>query len=124
MSVPLRNPRLPDSYNGGDKTEGYPSGEIKHGPIAIVDNTVCSVVIAINDDLYEKTMSNMEEIKARGGNIVTIGYKSNNICIDDEEMPSIFASITAVHMLAYYAAKLKNLDVDKPRNLAKSVTVE
>ncbi len=105
-------------------TEGYPSGEIKHGPIAIVDNTVCSVVIAINDDLYEKTMSNMEEIKARGGNIVTIGYKSNNICIDDEEMPSIFASITAVHMLAYYAAKLKNLDVDKPRNLAKSVTVE
>lgn len=105
-------------------TEGYPAGEIKHGPIAIVDNTICSVVIAINNDLYEKTMSNMEEIKARGGNIIVIGHGESDINIETDEMPAVFASITAVHLLAYHTAKLCGLDVDKPRNLAKSVTVE
>ena len=104
-------------------TEGYPAGEIKHGPIAIVDKSVCTIVVALDDHLYSKTMSNMVEIQSRDGKAIVIG-KDGDIRIDGSGIAAVFAAITAVHLLAYYTAKIQNLDVDKPRNLAKSVTVE
>jgi glutamine---fructose-6-phosphate transaminase (isomerizing) len=115
--------------------EGYAAGELKHGPIALIDENVPVVVIAPRDDLYEKTVSNMEEVAARGGRIVLIS--------DDgklgNEAPWMFERIDVpradpfispllyavpVQLLAYYAAVFIGTDVDQPRNLAKSVTVE
>jgi glucosamine--fructose-6-phosphate aminotransferase (isomerizing) len=115
--------------------EGYAAGELKHGPIALIDENVPVVVIAPRDDLYEKTVSNMEEVAARGGRIVLIsdGGKLGN------EAPWMFERIDVpradpfispllyavpVQLLAYYAAVFIGTDVDQPRNLAKSVTVE
>jgi glutamine---fructose-6-phosphate transaminase (isomerizing) len=115
--------------------EGYAAGELKHGPIALIDENVPVVVIAPRDDLYEKTVSNMEEVAARGGRIVLIsdGGKLGN------EAPWMFERIDVpradpfispllyavpVQLLAYYAAVFICTDVDQPRNLAKSVTVE
>jgi glutamine---fructose-6-phosphate transaminase (isomerizing) len=115
--------------------EGYAAGELKHGPIALIDENVPVVVIAPRDDLYEKTVSNMEEVAARGGRIVLIsdGGKLGN------EAPWMFERIDVpradpfispllyavpVQLLAYHAAVFIGTDVDQPRNLAKSVTVE
>jgi glucosamine--fructose-6-phosphate aminotransferase (isomerizing) len=127
--------------------EGYPSGETKHGPIAMVDSNVYSIVIAPFDRYFDKTLSNTQEILARHGPVIFFttdravpfiqDLGSNNLvdCIifheeavpqedqvDELLRPLSFA--TAVHLLAYYTAKAKGLDADKPRNLAKSVTVE
>jgi glucosamine--fructose-6-phosphate aminotransferase (isomerizing) len=119
--------------------EGYAGGELKHGPIAMIDKDMTVVVIAPNDSWLEKTVSNLEEVKARGARIVAIGdsadTKLKGLCdhfiplshqfsssIDEALMP--FVTIAAVQMLSYELAVLKGTDVDKPRNLAKSVTVE
>ncbi|MBQ8651361.1 MAG: glutamine--fructose-6-phosphate transaminase (isomerizing) [Alphaproteobacteria bacterium] len=119
--------------------EAYPSGEIKHGPIAIIDENVSTIVIAPNDNLFEKTISNAQEILARNGRLIILTTEDaktllsqfeNNSQIDIIYLPKInksfiqFALATSVHFLAYHSAKIKKLDVDKPRNLAKSVTVE
>ena len=119
--------------------EGYPSGEIKHGPIAIVDDCVHTVAIAPFDKHFEKTVSNTQEILARNGKVILLttdaargslhGLDANeNVdCIflpDCDALYQPFPLTTAIHLLAYHTAKAKGYDVDKPRNLAKSVTVE
>ncbi|MGL4207815.1 MAG: glutamine--fructose-6-phosphate transaminase (isomerizing), partial [Candidatus Adiutrix sp.] len=114
--------------------EGYAAGEIKHGPIALVDENVPVIVVAPSDDLFPKSASNLEEINARGGRTVFIGdsdglAKLSGLAgqvlmpkVDPFVAPLIYA--LPVQLLAYYAAVAKGTDVDQPRNLAKSVTVE
>lgn len=115
--------------------EGYASGELKHGPIALIDEDMPVVVLAPRDDLFDKTVSNMQEVMARGGQIVLVS-DADGIAEAGEgiwrsvKMPmtsSVFAPIVyavAVQLLAYHTAVEKGTDVDQPRNLAKSVTVE
>jgi glutamine---fructose-6-phosphate transaminase (isomerizing) len=114
--------------------EGYAAGEMKHGPIALIDDKVPIIVIAPHDALYEKTISNMQEVMARGGKVLLIsdarGVKEAgpvwaSITVPDADpflAPLIYA--LPVQLLAYHAAIAKGTDVDQPRNLAKSVTVE
>jgi len=115
--------------------EGYASGEMKHGPIALIDDDVPVVVIAPSGALFEKTVSNMEEVRARGGQVVLISdakglEEAGDGCIATIEMPVVHPLIAPlvyaipVQLLAYHVAVLKGTDVDQPRNLAKSVTVE
>ncbi|PRD41382.1 glutamine--fructose-6-phosphate transaminase (isomerizing) [Phyllobacterium phragmitis] len=115
--------------------EGYAAGELKHGPIALIDETMPVIVIAPHDRLYEKTVSNMQEVAARGGRIILItdakGAADANVKTLDTivlpDMPEIIAPLIyalPVQMLAYYTAVFMGTDVDQPRNLAKSVTVE
>ncbi|YBV97406.1 glutamine--fructose-6-phosphate transaminase (isomerizing) [Phyllobacteriaceae bacterium JZ32] len=115
--------------------EGYAAGELKHGPIALIDETMPVIVIAPYDKLYEKTVSNMQEVAARGGRIILItdtkGAAHANIKTLDTivlpDMPEIIAPLIyalPIQMLAYYTAVFMGTDVDQPRNLAKSVTVE
>jgi glutamine---fructose-6-phosphate transaminase (isomerizing) len=115
--------------------EGYAAGELKHGPIALVDENVPVIVIAPRDELYEKTISNMEEVAARGGKIVLItddhSHKDNaHKTFRHIRVPVAHAFISPliyaipVQLLAYHAAVFIGTDVDQPRNLAKSVTVE
>jgi glucosamine--fructose-6-phosphate aminotransferase (isomerizing) len=115
--------------------EGYASGELKHGPIALIDSAVPVVVLAPRDGLFDKTVSNMQEVMARLGKVLLISdgrgiaeagagcWKTLNMPI----VPALFAPILyalPVQMLAYHTAIAKGTDVDQPRNLAKSVTVE
>ncbi|MBG1231421.1 glutamine--fructose-6-phosphate transaminase (isomerizing) [Aestuariivirga litoralis] len=115
--------------------EGYAAGELKHGPIALVDEHVPVIVIAPRDELYEKSISNMEEVAARGGKIVLItddtAHKQNaHKAFRHIHVPHAHAFISPliyaipVQLLAYHAAVFMGTDVDQPRNLAKSVTVE
>nr|WP_298926457.1 glutamine--fructose-6-phosphate transaminase (isomerizing) [uncultured Erythrobacter sp.] len=115
--------------------EGYASGEMKHGPIALIDDDVPVVVIAPSGPLFEKTVSNMEEVRARGGQVVLISdaqgiSEAGEGCIATIEMPVVHPLIAPlvyaipVQLLAYHVAVVKGTDVDQPRNLAKSVTVE
>ncbi|HEY7765657.1 MAG TPA: glutamine--fructose-6-phosphate transaminase (isomerizing) [Aestuariivirgaceae bacterium] len=115
--------------------EGYAAGELKHGPIALIDERVPVIVLAPRDELYEKTISNMEEVAARGGRIVLItdrgGAQANaGRAFDSIEVPDAHPFIAPmlyalpVQLLAYHAAVFIGTDVDQPRNLAKSVTVE
>ncbi len=114
--------------------EGYPSGEMKHGPIALINPNFPSVFIAPKDSVYEKNISGMQEIKARGGKIIAIateGDKAIKKLADDViyipktlEVLTPLLSVIPLQLLAYYVGTLKGYDVDKPRNLAKSVTVE
>ena len=112
--------------------EGYAAGELKHGPIALVDENVPVIVIAPRDDLYEKTISNMEEVAARGGKIVLItdDESSDHKTFHRIRVPKAHYFISPllyavpVQLLAYHAAVFIGTDVDQPRNLAKSVTVE
>ena len=115
--------------------EGYAAGELKHGPIALVDENVPVIVIAPHDELFEKTISNMEEVAARGGKIVLItddhSHKDNaHKTFKHIRVPVAHAFISPliyaipVQLLAYHAAVFIGTDVDQPRNLAKSVTVE
>jgi glutamine---fructose-6-phosphate transaminase (isomerizing) len=115
--------------------EGYAAGELKHGPIALIDENVPVIVIAPHDDLYEKTISNMEEVAARGGKIVLLtddhGMKDHEqSAFRAIRVPKAHAFISPllyavpVQLLAYHAAVFMGTDVDQPRNLAKSVTVE
>ena len=114
--------------------EGYPVAEMKHGPIALIDSDMPVVVIAPRDDIYKKVLSNIQEIKARRGKIIALVSKGDDTIsqIADEviEMPEtleclepLIASVP-LQLLAYHIAVCKGKDVDQPRNLAKSVTVE
>jgi glucosamine--fructose-6-phosphate aminotransferase (isomerizing) len=114
--------------------EGYPAAEMKHGPIALIDENMPVVFLATSGPLFEKVISNVREVKARNGNIIAIvNEKENEITkFADEliEVPQTFEefspliNVIPLQLLAYYIAIQKGLDVDKPRNLAKSVTVE
>lgn len=114
--------------------EGYPAAEMKHGPIALIDAEMPCVVIATPDATYAKTVSNMEEIKSRGGKIVAVVAEGDTIATDIADyviqVPAVAECLTPIiasiplQLLAYYIAVNKGRDVDKPRNLAKSVTVE
>ena len=115
--------------------EGYPSGELKHGPIALVDEATPTVVMAPHDALFDKTVSNMQEVMARGGHVVLIGdanagsqagdgvWKSLVMPEAPELIQPMLYAIPA-QLLAYHTAIARGTDVDQPRNLAKSVTVE
>ena len=114
--------------------EGYPAGEMKHGPLALIEEGLPVIVIAPKDKYFEKTLSNMQEVIARGGKIVFITDNkkksiSENIRFGlrvphiDNLLSPILLTIP-LQLLAYHVALLKNCDIDKPRNLAKSVTVE
>jgi glutamine---fructose-6-phosphate transaminase (isomerizing) len=115
--------------------EGYAAGEMKHGPIALIDEAVPVIVLAPRDDLFEKTLGNVEEVMARGGRVVMIsdaegvarlgGRLASGIAVpscDPFVAPLLYA--IPIQLLAYHVAVLKGTDVDQPRNLAKSVTVE
>ncbi|MEO1065788.1 MAG: glutamine--fructose-6-phosphate transaminase (isomerizing) [Pseudomonadota bacterium] len=115
--------------------EGYAAGELKHGPIALIDENMPVIVIAPFDNVFEKTVSNMQEVAARGGKIVLITDRKgrDQAAIDAvetilmPEMPSIITPIVysiPIQLLAYHTAVFMGTDVDQPRNLAKSVTVE
>ena len=114
--------------------EGYPAAEMKHGPIALIDKNMPVLAIAVPDSIYEKTASNVQEVKARGGVVISVVSKDDTVvsamsdhCIripvvDPCLMPVLVA--VPLQLFAYYIADAKGLDVDQPRNLAKSVTVE
>ena len=114
--------------------EGYPTGEMKHGPIALIDKDFPSIFIVPKDSVYEKNISGMQEIRARGGKIIAIateGDKGIEKNADDViyipktlEMFNPILTVIPLQLLAYHVGVARNLDVDKPRNLAKSVTVE
>ena len=114
--------------------EGYPAGEMKHGPLALIEDGLPVIVIAPNDKYFEKTISNMQEVIARGGKIFLISDSDNEVINENIrfniKIPSIDKSLSPflltipLQLLAYHVAVLKKCDIDKPRNLAKSVTVE
>ncbi|MBL0153276.1 MAG: glutamine--fructose-6-phosphate transaminase (isomerizing) [Chitinophagaceae bacterium] len=114
--------------------EGYPAAEMKHGPIALVDEELPVVFVATKDAYHEKVVSNMQEIKARKGKIISVITEGDDVSrglSDDvmvvpeaDEILAPMLSVVALQLLAYYIGVAKELDVDKPRNLAKSVTVE
>ncbi len=114
--------------------EGYPAAEMKHGPIALVDETLPVVFVATKDSYHEKIVSNMQEIKARKGKVISIiteGDITSPSLSDDffaippaDEVLAPMLSVVPLQLLSYYVGVLKEIDVDKPRNLAKSVTVE
>ena len=115
--------------------EGYAAGEMKHGPIALIDEHVPVIVIAPSGPLFDKTVSNMQEVQARGGKVVLVSdydgiQAAGEGCIATITMPKVHPLIAPlvyavpVQLLAYHVAVLKGTDVDQPRNLAKSVTVE
>ena len=137
-----RGINMPTAYEGALKlkeisyihAEGYPAGEMKHGPIALIDKDMPVVVIAPKDPWYEKMFSQMEQAKARGGTVVALATEGDTLVsgVADHviwlpETPWMLSPVTAViplQLLAYHIAALRGLDVDQPRNLAKSVTVE
>jgi glucosamine--fructose-6-phosphate aminotransferase (isomerizing) len=114
--------------------EGYAAGEMKHGPIALIDEDLPVVVLATREHAYEKTLGNMEEVRARGGHVYAIVSEGDTqaaslaeVAIPVPPAPPLLApllSIVPLQLLAYHVADLKGTDVDQPRNLAKSVTVE
>ncbi|QAY75623.1 glutamine--fructose-6-phosphate transaminase (isomerizing) [Sphingosinicella sp. BN140058] len=139
-----RGPDYPMAMEGALKlkeisyihAEGYAAGEMKHGPIALIDEHVPVIVIAPSGPLFEKTVSNMQEVQARGGKVVLISDAEGLAAAADDrllatiEMPRVHPLIVPltyaipVQLLAYHVAVAKGTDVDQPRNLAKSVTVE
>ena len=114
--------------------EAYPAGELKHGPLALIDENMPVVVVAPTNDLLDKLKSNLAEVRARGGTLFL--FADVNAGFEDEpgivviEMPKVPESLKSIiytvplQLLAYHVAVLKGTDVDQPRNLAKSVTVE
>jgi glucosamine--fructose-6-phosphate aminotransferase (isomerizing) len=113
--------------------EAYPAGELKHGPLALIDSEMPVIAVAPNDDLLEKLKSNLQEVKARGGELYVFGHSHESHedtvtqFIELPEIPELIAPIIytiPLQLLAYHVAILKGTDIDQPRNLAKSVTVE
>jgi glucosamine--fructose-6-phosphate aminotransferase (isomerizing) len=114
--------------------EGYPAGEMKHGPIALIDSEMPVVVIAVQDRVYEKVLSNLQEVKARRGQVIAIATEGDArvAALADEVLyvPAVpeplypLLTVLPLQLLAYHTAVLRGCDVDQPRNLAKSVTVE
>ncbi|TDI65896.1 MAG: glutamine--fructose-6-phosphate transaminase (isomerizing) [Alphaproteobacteria bacterium] len=115
--------------------EGFAAGEMKHGPIALIDNDIPIIVVAPSDGLFEKTASNMQEVVARGGRVIFLSdaegiARLGGLAAASVEIPAVDAFVAPilytipVQLLAYHAAVIRGTDVDQPRNLAKSVTVE
>lgn len=114
--------------------EGYPAAEMKHGPIALIDENMPVVVIATNEKGYDKIVSNTQEILARKGEVIAVIFEGDELLksiathvievpkTSDEIAPIL--SVIPLQLLSYYIAKERGCDVDQPRNLAKSVTVE
>ncbi len=137
-----RGPMFPIAQEGALKlkeisyihAEAYPAGELKHGPLALVDENMPIITVAPKNDLLEKLISNLEEVKARGGELFVFADESVNLHDLDEQhllplpkVPSCLEPIVYIvplQLLSYHVAVLKGTDVDQPRNLAKSVTVE
>ncbi|WP_426267162.1 glutamine--fructose-6-phosphate transaminase (isomerizing) [Sphingomonas sp. LHG3443-2] len=138
-----RGPDYPMALEGALKlkeisyihAEGYAAGEMKHGPIALIDDAVPVIVLAPSGPLFDKTVSNMQEVSARGGKIILVSdaqgiAAAGEGCVATIEMPAVHELIAPlvyavpVQLLAYHVAVVKGTDVDQPRNLAKSVTVE
>jgi len=114
--------------------EGVAGGELKHGPLALIDENFPTVAICPSDSVYEKMISNIEEVKARGGPVIAIATEGNGEIkkiVDDViyipktlEMLTPILSVISLHLFAYHIAVLLGKDVDRPRNLAKSIVVE
>jgi glutamine---fructose-6-phosphate transaminase (isomerizing) len=114
--------------------EGYPAGEMKHGPIALIDQNMPVLTIALQDALYEKMISQIEQAKARGGIVIAVATEGDTMIATKADhvlyvpaTPALLSPVVAViplQLLAYHIAVLRGADVDQPRNLAKSVTVE
>jgi len=115
--------------------EGYPAGEMKHGPLALIEDGMPVVVLAPRDNYYKKTISNMQEVIARGAKVLLITNKSKDEVFSENIWETVlvesanddllpFLLTVPLQKLAYYSALKKGYDIDKPRNLAKSVTVE
>ncbi len=114
--------------------EGYPAGEMKHGPIALIDERMPVLVLCARGESYEKTLSNLEEARARGGRVIAVGTEGDRELADKAEQTLFLPpcgrlarpilEVVPLQLLAYHMAVLKGTDVDQPRNLAKSVTVE
>ena len=113
--------------------EAYPAGELKHGPLALIDSEMPVIAVAPNDDLLEKLKSNLQEVKARGGELYVFGHSKEghedmvSKFIELPEIPELIAPIIytiPLQLFSYHVAVLKGTDIDQPRNLAKSVTVE
>jgi glucosamine--fructose-6-phosphate aminotransferase (isomerizing) len=114
--------------------EGYPAGEMKHGPIALIDKELPVVCIAVRDGVYEKMISNIEQVRARGGQVIAIATEGDTIIRDKadyvievpETLPLLTPLLTVIplQLMSYHIAVRRGCDVDQPRNLAKSVTVE
>ena len=137
-----RGPMFPVAMEGALKlkeisyihAEGYPAGELKHGPLALVDDDMPVIAVAPNNELLEKLQSNLQEVRARGGELFVFADEKAHFpseegvtVIDIPTVPDIVAPIVYVvplQLLSYHVAVLKGTDVDQPRNLAKSVTVE
>ncbi len=137
-----RGINMPTAYEGALKlkeisyihAEGYPAGEMKHGPIALIDRDMPVVVIATQDRWYEKMLSQIEQVKSRGGPVVAVATEGDEMIASLADhvlwvpetpwMLSPVVNVIPLQMLAYHIAALLGLDVDQPRNLAKSVTVE
>ena len=137
-----RGINMPTAYEGALKlkeisyihAEGYPAGEMKHGPIALIDREMPVVVIAPRDPWYDKMYSQIEQARARGGMVIAVATEGDETIasVADHVLwvpptPWLLSPVTTVlplQMLAYHIARLRGLDVDQPRNLAKSVTVE
>ena len=114
--------------------EGYPAGEMKHGPIALIDENMPVVSIVVKDRVYEKMLSNVEEVLSRKGILISVGFQDDKVLKEkskhfigippvDEDL-SPFLTVVPLQLFAYYIADFLGLDVDQPRNLAKTVTVE
>jgi len=113
---------------------GYAAGEMKHGPIALVDKDLPVVIVNPRTSVYEKTLSNMMEVKARGGRLISLITEGDKEMLEFSDkvltIPQVHEILTPIltviplQLLAYHIAVLRGCDVDKPRNLAKSVTVE
>ena len=114
--------------------EGYLSAEMKHGPIALVDRETPCVFVAPRGSLHTKTLSNIEEVRARHGMIIAVGTEGDDalsglaeVFLPIPDVPEVVQPLVAIvplQLLAYHVARLRGCDIDKPRNLAKSVTVE
>ena len=114
--------------------EGYPAGEMKHGPISLIDESMPVVALAPSDALYDKMVGNINEVRTRGGKVIAVATEGNrdipeltdDVVYVPEASPSLTPVLMAVPMqlLAYHIALRRGCDVDQPRNLAKSVTVE
>ena len=114
--------------------EGYPAAEMKHGPIALIDDLMPVAVIAVKDAAYEKVVSNIQEVKARRGRVLAIATEGDSEIKSTAdwvlEIPAVsdilvpLLSVIPLQLLSYYIAVARGCDIDKPRNLAKSVTVE
>jgi len=114
--------------------EGYPAAEMKHGPIALIDENMPVIVVATKDDTYDKIINNIQEIKARKGKVIAIVTEGDDIIrkmadyvLEVPETMAAFSGLLAViplQLLSYHIAVLRGCNVDQPRNLAKSVTVE